>query len=322
MGSLAKPSAGPGADRGRGLRDDRPGAALSAINAAARTGQPRWLGRSRWQPTSLSRWRSWPSSAGRCRPSMRAFLLTLAIVDDLGAIIVIATVFTDHVVAALAARRRWLIAGLWWLLQNRRVRGWWWWLPLGLLCWWCMYQSGVHPTIAGVLLGLLTRGSATDPTCPAGSLGASAGVPSRPAWPCRCSPCSPPVSRSPWPALAAPARPTRRDRHHRRPGRRQDHRHLRRVTDHGPVHPRRAGRRPAAGARCSTSRPRRRRLHRRPAGRRARLRQPIRTPRSTPRPRSWSASLVAAVLAAVALAGENRAAAGMEPTQTAAAADG
>jgi NhaA family Na+:H+ antiporter len=103
---------------------------------------------------------------GRSLPaSMRAFLLTLAIVDDLGAIIVIATVFTDHVslpwlLGAL------VVAALWWLLQNRRVDGWWWWLPLGIACWWCMYRSGVHPTIAGVGLGLLTRGSATDPRAP------------------------------------------------------------------------------------------------------------------------------------------------------------
>jgi NhaA family Na+:H+ antiporter len=103
---------------------------------------------------------------GRSLPtSMRAFLLTLAIVDDLGAIIVIATVFTDDV-SLLWLLAALLIAGLWWLLQNRRVPGWWWWLPLALLCWWCMYRSGVHPTIAGVLLGLLTRGSATDPTAP------------------------------------------------------------------------------------------------------------------------------------------------------------
>ena len=103
---------------------------------------------------------------GRSLPtSMRAFLLTLAIVDDLGAIIVIATVFTDDV-SLLWMLAALLIAGLWWLLQNRRVPGWWWWLPLALLCWWCMYRSGVHPTIAGVLLGLLTRGSATDPTSP------------------------------------------------------------------------------------------------------------------------------------------------------------
>ncbi len=103
---------------------------------------------------------------GRSLPrSMRAFLLTLAIVDDLGAIIVIATVFSEHV-SLLWLFAALVVAGVWWLLQRRRVSGWWWWLPLALLCWWCMYRSGVHPTIAGVLLGLLTRGSSTDPTAP------------------------------------------------------------------------------------------------------------------------------------------------------------
>jgi Na+:H+ antiporter, NhaA family len=103
---------------------------------------------------------------GRRLPtSLRAFLLTLAIVDDLGAILVIATVFTADV------RVRWLVGAaivalLWWLLQRRWVVGWWWWLPLGLLCWLCVWRSGVHPTIAGVALGLLTRSSATDPHAP------------------------------------------------------------------------------------------------------------------------------------------------------------
>ena len=96
---------------------------------------------------------------------LRAFLLTLAIVDDLGSILVIATVFTDRVhpgwLAGAAA-----VAALWWLLQRRRVRGWFCYVPLGLACWWCVHESGVHATVAGVALGLLTRGSATDPHAP------------------------------------------------------------------------------------------------------------------------------------------------------------
>ncbi len=97
--------------------------------------------------------------------SLRAFLLTLAIVDDLGAIVVIAIVFTDSVTAG------WLLgalacAGLWWLLQRRRIRGWYLYVPLAVLCWWCMLQSGVHATIAGVALGLLTASSATDSRSP------------------------------------------------------------------------------------------------------------------------------------------------------------
>ncbi|HEY5848527.1 MAG TPA: Na+/H+ antiporter NhaA [Microlunatus sp.] len=97
--------------------------------------------------------------------SLRAFLLTLAIVDDLGAILIIATVFTDDL------RLLWLLAAtataaLWWLMQWRRISGWFLYLPLGVACWWFVWQSGVHPTIAGVALGLLTRSSDTDPQAP------------------------------------------------------------------------------------------------------------------------------------------------------------
>lgn len=97
--------------------------------------------------------------------SLRAFLLTLAVVDDLGAIVVIAVVFTADVAFG------WLAAALglavvWWLLQQRHVRGWYLYLPLGVACWVCVLQSGVHATIAGVLLGLLSRSSATDPHAP------------------------------------------------------------------------------------------------------------------------------------------------------------
>ena len=94
---------------------------------------------------------------GRQLPaSLRAFLLTLAIVDDLGAILVIATVFTDSVnLLWLAAAA--VCVGIWWLLQRRSVDHWWIFLPLGVIAWICTLQSGVHATIAGVAVGLVTR---------------------------------------------------------------------------------------------------------------------------------------------------------------------
>ena len=55
---------------------------------------------------------------------------------------------------------------VWGLLQRRRIRGWYLYLPLAVICWWCVWQSGVHATVAGVLLGLLTRSSATDASAP------------------------------------------------------------------------------------------------------------------------------------------------------------
>lgn len=88
--------------------------------------------------------------------ALRAFLLTLAVVDDLGAILVIAVFFSSGLdLAALAGA----VAGLvvFFLLQRHRVRGWWWYVPLGVVVWALMYRSGVHATVAGVAMGLILR---------------------------------------------------------------------------------------------------------------------------------------------------------------------
>jgi NhaA family Na+:H+ antiporter len=89
-------------------------------------------------------------------PALRAFLLTLAVVDDLVVISIIALVFTDQVhaidlVIALA------LAGVWALLQHLRIGPWSVYLVLAVAGWWFMHESGVHATIDGVVLGLLTR---------------------------------------------------------------------------------------------------------------------------------------------------------------------
>ncbi|GAP49861.1 Na+/H+ antiporter NhaA [Streptomyces azureus] len=88
--------------------------------------------------------------------ALRAFLLTLAVVDDLGAILVIAVFFTSDLnLVALAGA----LAGLvvFYVLQRYRVRGWWWYVPLGLTIWALMYNGGVHATVAGVAMGLILR---------------------------------------------------------------------------------------------------------------------------------------------------------------------
>ena len=86
---------------------------------------------------------------------VRVFLLTLAIVDDIGAIVVIAIFYSEGIdLVALAAAGGILVAiGL-----LGRVRVWRGpaYLVAGLALWIAMVESGVHPTIAGVLLGLLT----------------------------------------------------------------------------------------------------------------------------------------------------------------------
>lgn len=92
--------------------------------------------------------------APKSKPELRTFLLALAVVDDLGAILVIAIFYTpdlnlSYLVAAAA------LLGLFALIQ-RTVLG----NPviltaLGLGVWWLVHESGVHATIAGVAIGLL-----------------------------------------------------------------------------------------------------------------------------------------------------------------------
>ncbi|MEU6732434.1 Na+/H+ antiporter NhaA [Streptomyces physcomitrii] len=94
---------------------------------------------------------------GTSLPSaLRAFLLTLAVVDDLFAILIIAVFFTGELnFAALGGAAAGL--AVFWLLLRREVRGWYLYVPLALVIWGLMYNSGVHATIAGVAMGLMLR---------------------------------------------------------------------------------------------------------------------------------------------------------------------
>ncbi|MFD8568713.1 Na+/H+ antiporter NhaA [Streptomyces sp. NPDC059639] len=88
--------------------------------------------------------------------SLRAFLLTLAVVDDLFAILIIAVFFTSDInFAALAGA--FVGLAVFWLLLRKRVRGWYVYVPLALVIWGLMYNSGIHATIAGVAMGLMLR---------------------------------------------------------------------------------------------------------------------------------------------------------------------
>ncbi|WP_199429979.1 Na+/H+ antiporter NhaA [Qaidamihabitans albus] len=95
-------------------------------------------------------------TGSRLPTAARVFLLSLAVVDDLGAIIVIAVLFTagfDLVAAAVAV----LALALYAYLQHKRVRAWWLYVPLAVVVWVAVHSSGIHATVAGVALGLLTR---------------------------------------------------------------------------------------------------------------------------------------------------------------------
>ena len=91
----------------------------------------------------------------RVSPKIKLFLLTLAIVDDIGAIAVIAIFYSSDLSTGwLITASVGLIAV--WILQRVRV----WAIPvyavLGIFIWYATLESGVHATIAGVALGLLT----------------------------------------------------------------------------------------------------------------------------------------------------------------------
>ena len=92
----------------------------------------------------------------------RLFLLTLAIVDDLGAILVIAMFYSSGIAFG------WLAAafasvGLAVLLQRMRVRAMAVYLFLGIAGWYALHESGVHATLIGVAFGLITPAYALLP---------------------------------------------------------------------------------------------------------------------------------------------------------------
>ncbi|CRK52004.1 Na(+)/H(+) antiporter NhaA 2 [Rhodococcus sp. RD6.2] len=85
--------------------------------------------------------------------ALRTFLLTLAVVDDLLAITVIAVFYTDEIhFAYLGAALIPLV--LFAIAVQKRIRTWWILIPLAVVTWALLHQSGIHATIAGVALGL------------------------------------------------------------------------------------------------------------------------------------------------------------------------
>jgi NhaA family Na+:H+ antiporter len=83
--------------------------------------------------------------------SLKIFLTALAIIDDLGAIIIIAIFYTETFSFYFLGLA--LVLMLILILLNRRnVYSLWAYLPAGILLWYLLYRSGVHPTLSGVLL--------------------------------------------------------------------------------------------------------------------------------------------------------------------------
>lgn len=87
--------------------------------------------------------------------SLRSFLLALAVIDDIGAILIIAFVYSTGI------KFSWLVATalalmLIAVLKKMRVSSLIVYVLAAFTVWFCMYKTGVHPTLAGVILGLMT----------------------------------------------------------------------------------------------------------------------------------------------------------------------
>jgi NhaA family Na+:H+ antiporter len=88
----------------------------------------------------------------RVSTGARLFLLSVAIVDDIIAITIIALFYGGSLALGWLALAAALVVAI--ALAGRLGRAWPY-LPLGLALWWAVHESGVHATIAGVLVGLL-----------------------------------------------------------------------------------------------------------------------------------------------------------------------
>lgn len=87
--------------------------------------------------------------------SLKIFLLALAVIDDIGAILIIAFVYSDGV------KLNWFLASVGavvfiYLMKKVNIKATISYVAIGSVLWFTLYKTGVHPTLAGVILGLMT----------------------------------------------------------------------------------------------------------------------------------------------------------------------
>lgn len=97
----------------------------------------------------------------RVPPALRALLLALAIIDDIAAILVIAFFYSGGIAASGLFLAACGVAGVI-VFQRVGIRSAWPYVMPGLLLWFGMLKAGIHPTLAGVVVGLLTPVAVDD----------------------------------------------------------------------------------------------------------------------------------------------------------------
>lgn len=91
----------------------------------------------------------------RVPESLRIFLLALAVIDDIGAILIIALVYSDGIILNWLLSAIAVIAFIL-IIKKLNVRSTTAYILIGIVLWFTLYKTGVHPTLAGVILGLMT----------------------------------------------------------------------------------------------------------------------------------------------------------------------
>jgi NhaA family Na+:H+ antiporter len=95
----------------------------------------------------------------RVSHGLKAFLLALAVIDDIGAILIIALVYSTGVLFSWLAGGALAVAAVL-FLQRLKVMNLSAYIFVGLILWYSLYRAGLHPTLAGVILGILTPATA------------------------------------------------------------------------------------------------------------------------------------------------------------------
>jgi NhaA family Na+:H+ antiporter len=87
--------------------------------------------------------------------SLKSFLLALAVIDDIGAILIIAFVYSTGIDIYWSTFSA-ITIGLITISKKIGLKSTFIYIIFGVLLWYCLYRTGVHPTLAGVILGLMT----------------------------------------------------------------------------------------------------------------------------------------------------------------------